>query len=112
MTTNNDKRAGYIAGLRTLAALLEDISALGLPTSADPGSAFPLSVHTHGRDEMAAWAAVLEDPTEYQGGSNYYIEGHIGGVHVQVFTGASSVASTAVRYVETFDVEPFLPVSA
>jgi len=105
-----DPRAEYIAGLRKLADLLVAAPQLSLPEGNGPACYDDLDVHVHnGREEMAAWAALLTDAAEGVAGSNYEITGRIHGVYISAFTGAASLGGREVTREQTvFEVEPFL----
>jgi hypothetical protein len=115
--TTDEERAEYVAGLRKLAAILEAVPTLAVPwRGAD--STMPMDVIGHNREDVAAWATLLDDATETTDAEYHHLKGHIAGLHVYVITPVGRVGGRrVVREVETFEVEPFLtaepePVSA
>lgn len=110
MTADATARAEYIAGLRKLADALEANEAMELPWSGGPISEF--SQYCHGRESMAAWVALLDDPKERTDGEWHEVAGRIDGIRVSVKIQAKYVGHAVTREVEQFEVEPFLPVQS
>ena len=111
----NEQRAAYIAGLRLITDAIEANPAMELPYDGDKST---LDVFSRSRESMAAWVALLDDPEErgndYSAGIDWYrVDGRVGGVKVTVRARADQLGGRIVtREVASYDVKPFLPVSA
>ena len=107
------KRAAYIAGLRKLADALE--ANPDLPAPYIGASPYPFSLHfgaAQSREQLASFAALVTDASEETADGYHRIKGRIEGVHVDCAIHSALAGRAVVREVETFEVEPFLPVSS
>lgn len=109
-----DARTAYIDGLREIANALEADPALSSPPESLYPGAGQISFLVSSREAMAAWACLLEGATEGTANSIHHVQGHIRGVPVRVFASTEKIGGSkktiVTREVETFEVEPFLPV--
>lgn len=98
-TGQDTQRAGYTAGLRALADLLDTHPELTLPTDGRPF--VPLTVGLWGDadapQQMAAWARALPGTVTKSGDdAYYYLAGQLHGLHVQVTAGREQVCQRIV----------------
>lgn len=103
-------RAGYIAGLRELAGLLEQHPEIPLPFAGSTADAAKVSFGFHGYDpakvraELAAAVAALPcDLTPEIGDRWIDLKGQIGGLHIRLYASRDDVCTRRVTGIEVID---------
>ncbi len=109
MTTQDNDRQAYIDGLRALAAVLEQHPEVPLPYHGAADSYSPLLIGFYGstaREQLAA--AVRAMPcawTKDVSGKWLNLNGHLAGLHLQMYAARDVVCTRRVTGVEDREVE-------
>lgn len=111
--TEDTARGEYVAGLRAIADLLDQHPELELPDTGR-GENHEFSLCAGDREQMVAWARVLDAPTEkpsISGNGIHYLRGLVGCLRFRVFASAERLGAserTVTKRVTEYSVPPLL----